>query len=140
MPDEVEVVGAEDLAKLLEELGPDLVKKALRDALNYSGAVLQEAQAAAAPVMQVPHGPHPPEQLKLDVRRVVRLKPAEGSGVVAVGPSTHSFYGSFAEFGTAHQQAKPWMRPAWDQSIDGAMATFEEVIAAYLNHYLASRK
>lgn len=140
MPDEVEIVGVEELAKLFEEMGPDLIKRALRDALNYSGAVLQEAQSTAAPVMQVPHGPHPPEQLKLDVRRVVCLKPNEGTGVVAVGPSMHSFYGAFAEFGTAHQQAKPWMRPAWDQSIDGAMATFEDVISAYINHYLASRK
>jgi HK97 gp10 family phage protein len=39
----------------------------------------------------------------------------EGQGVtVAVGPSRSGFPLQFAEWGTARQPARPFMRPAWD--------------------------
>jgi len=40
--------------------------------------------------------------------KVVKNEPTNRSG----------WYGSFVEFGTVHQKAQPFMRPAWDQTED----------------------
>lgn len=134
MDDDIEVSGLEDLVKAFEEMGPKMCGKALKDALDYSGSVLQEAQVLLAPID--PAGiNHPAGQLKQDIRRKIRMEPESGLGTVAIGPSQHSFFGSFAEFGTSHQPATPWMRPAWDAAIDPAMEVFAEVIDTYITNY-----
>jgi HK97 gp10 family phage protein len=54
---------------------------------------------------------------------------------VAVGPSRGGFYGSFLELGTKFIQARPFVRPAFDENIDGSL----RIIAAALWTALASR-
>lgn len=132
--DGVEILGLEQVVAKLHQMGPELVKVALRDCLDAAGSVLQTAQIEAAPVLEG-EGPHPEGQLKEDIRRVVSLKPFEGTGTVAVGPSSHSFYGSFREFGTSHEAAQPWMRPAFDLSAPEALNIFGKVLAAHIEAY-----
>jgi HK97 gp10 family phage protein len=134
--DTVEVVGLDDLLTAFSEMQPQMVKRALHDALDLGGTVLQTALAEAAPRYEGDATPpHPAGQLEADIRRVVKMKPAEGQGIVAVGPSAASFYGAFDEFGTSHQEAKPWVRPAFDSSVDEAMDVFDQVLSAYIDEF-----
>ncbi len=135
MSSDIEITGLEELEATLTEMGPQLVRKALHDALDYAGSVLQEGQVVTAPILKGEHSPHPAGQLKQDIRRKIMLYPEDGIGVVAVGPSSHSFFGSFAEFGTSHQPARPWMRPAFEATQDVALDVFIEVIDAYISEY-----
>lgn len=137
MPDEVEVIGLDELVEAFNQMQPQMVKKSLHDALDLGGTVLQTALAVAAPRYEgdAEHPTHPAGQLEADIRRVVKMKPAEGQGIVAVGPSNHSFYGRFDEFGTSHQAAHPWVRPSFDSSYEEAIAVFDEVLSAFIDTY-----
>lgn len=140
MADDVTIIGLDELDRRMKALPGKVVKKIMKDALNYSGNVLQLAQIAAAPMMEPgEEGPHPAGQLKMDIRRVVQVKPDEGTGTVSVGPSGHSFYGSFAEFGTSHQPARPWMVPAFEESAEEAVEMFAKVLAAHLEEVLGEQ-
>lgn len=138
MPDDVTMFGVEEIEARLKELGPKLVRKALSDCLEASGSVLQVAQIEAAPIGDG-NAEHPGGQLKQDIRRVVRLQPSEGIGIVAVGPSKHSFYGSFCEFGTSHQPSHPWMRPSFEASSQEALDVFAKVLTAHLTQIVKEK-
>jgi HK97 gp10 family phage protein len=136
MADDVQILGLEEVCAKLREMSPKIVRQALKDCLEASGSVLQVAQMEAAPIdVSGEDTQHPPGQLKQDIRRVVKLYPSEGKGVVTVAPSRHSFYGMFAEFGTSHQPAHPWMRPSFEAAAPEAIAMFEKVLAAYIEIY-----
>ena len=136
MADDVQILGVEEVERKLKEMAPNIFRKALRDCLNASGSVLQDAAIETAPIdISGEPSPHDPGQLKADIRRKVKLEPSEGIGSVAVGPSKHSFYGMFAEFGTSHQPARPWLRPAFEFAAPEAIEMFERVLAAYIAAY-----
>lgn len=54
-----------------------------------------------------------------DSIKVRNLKKASGDNDIEInlwiGPDGDHFYGLFGEFGTVHQSAKPFMRPAFDE-------------------------
>jgi len=137
--DACKIEGVDELCATLREMGTQAVRKALRSALNYSGSQMQEAAIARAPEAEHPNKIHPAGQLKADIRRYVTIDSA-GKGTCAVGPSKHSFYGSFCEFGTSHQPARPWLRPAFDQSVERAQEVFMRVFGAYIEDFAKKHK
>ena len=139
MADACTVTGVDDLCATLRDMGTVAVRKALRTSLNYSGSQIQEAAIARAPIAEVGTKEHPAGQLKADIRRYVTID-SSGKGVCAVGPSKHSFYGSFAEFGTSKEKARPWLRPAFDESVGTAQDVFMQVFNAYLEDYAREHK
>jgi HK97 gp10 family phage protein len=131
---DVEITGLDELTAAFKNMGEKMAKKAIRDALDYSGSVLQVAQGEAAPEYEGSEkgSPHPAGQLKQDIRRKIRLDPEAGTGVVGIGPSKLSFYGALREFGTSHEAAHPWLRPSFDATAQDAIDAFCKVIAAYI--------
>ena len=140
MDDGCTIDGADALYNTLKEMGPSLVRKALKDALDCSGSVVQEAAMANAPVAEVGTEIHPAGQLKLDVRRKSKIDMAEGVGTCAIYFSKHSFYGAFSEFGTSKEPARPWLRPAFTESKDDAVDVFCTVIQAAISDYCKGKK
>lgn len=134
MDDGCEIFGAEEVERALHEMGAKLAKQALGDALDYAGSVLQTALSEVAPVYEgtAKGSPHPATQLQQDIRRKVRVDLSTGEGRVVVGPSKHSFFGSFREFGTSHEPAQPWLRPAFDSHAQEALDIFCKVLAAHI--------
>jgi HK97 gp10 family phage protein len=47
---------------------------------------------------------------------------------ISKGDITKAFYGKFSEYGSSHEPARPWIRPAFDESKDEAYQKIEEVV------------
>jgi HK97 gp10 family phage protein len=123
----VKIDGLDDLERKLKDLGPKLAKRGLRKALADAGEVMKEAQIARAPVGPGT-GDHPGGNLRETISAVVKASPTNEEGTVVVAPTRHGFYGMFAEFGTSHQPAKPWMTPAFDESKEAAQQKFVDAL------------
>lgn len=63
------------------------------------------------------------------VKVAVRDQTATG-GYAEIGPSGRGFVGIFAEGGTKHQPAKPFVGPAFDQTVERAYEALEEILGA----------
>lgn len=49
---------------------------------------------------------------------------------VYIGPTTKAFYGMFQEFGTSHNAAKPFLRPAFDENVQRVLDAIRDTLAA----------
>jgi len=58
---------------------------------------------------------------------VVSDQTATGA-VARIGPKKWNYIGRFAEFGTKHQPAEPWLRPAFDATLDQAVQIIGDVV------------
>jgi HK97 gp10 family phage protein len=94
----------------------------LLGALKVGGERIADRAAELAP------GPSGKDHPHLKDHIVVRAaaaadKDAVGpdAAAVVIGPTRQVFYGSFEEFGTVHQPARPWLRPAFDSTAEAAL-------------------
>ena len=109
MPEVVE--GLDDLLRKLDTL-PSLVsaKKAIARSLRKGAEPIRaEAQARA------PRGDESPHMA--DTMMISVTEQTSSSAIAKIGPSKKGFYGMFAEFGTIHQSADPFLRSAFDRMI-----------------------
>lgn len=53
--------------------------------------------------------------------------------IAEIGPEKEAFYVGFLETGTAHMPARPWLRPALEESREAALAEAKEVLADEIN-------
>src|SRR4051812_25344323 len=114
----VTLEGFVGLRKLLEGLPKKVANKIERDALKKAGKVVQAAAKALAPVDS--------GQLKrsITVRKGKRKQKGAMSVVIFPDPAKFKkdFYAPYVEFGHSKVAAKPFMRPAWDQTKAQALA------------------
>ena len=106
----VQLKGARELYEALSEMEPRLAKKVLRTALRNAARPILAAAKANAPYQTGATR----SQLKL---RAMKRKKGRVGVIVQTGEGAYKgdvFYASFAEWGTRHQPAKPFMRPAFD--------------------------
>lgn len=75
-------------------------------------------------------------QVRDSMTTVVSDQTATGA-VAKIGPAKVGFYGAFDEYGTAHQPARPWLRRAWDEKIDEAVAIIEYEMGRQIEKELA---
>lgn len=125
MGDPVHVQGLENLQGLLDQLPAKLREKTLAKAVSAGGAIMQAEMVARAPVRQdggikklskkSRYG-RLPGFLKASIgrRRADRESPTTVSYIVGV--LRRAFYANFLEFGTRHQAAQPFIRPAAEQT------------------------
>lgn len=110
-----EVQGLSQLAANLQALPTRVSKTIQRNALKMAAEPIRQAIADKAP-----YRPGKP-----DLRDEIVVSNARGidaqETAVAVGPSKARFYGSFAEFGTAFETARPFARPAFDENWQRAL-------------------
>lgn len=118
---EFTVSGFFELEQALRKLPQEVAGQVLIAALRKAGKPMEADAQQGAPRSSNPgpHG-HMADSIKLRVLK-------ETSGVADVeanlwlGPDATHFYGGFEEFGTSHQAAHPFMRPAFDRHKDEAI-------------------
>lgn len=118
------VEGFKELEDALRKLPEEVAGKVLRAALRKAALPMVEAARQAAPRSDSP-GPRGHMADSINVRL---LKGVEGDHDIethlAIGPDSNHFYGLFQEFGTVHQPARPFLRPAFDNGAEGALKQF----------------
>jgi HK97 gp10 family phage protein len=123
-PVTVKIQGLEELSQKIHEFPDNLLKKGVRNALRAGGEVLRQAISSRAPrSVDETHG-HTPGFLADHIGTVVKTSPKNDTGSIQVGPVKKAFYGMFAEFGTKHQPARPFVRPAFEGSAQDALDAF----------------
>lgn len=115
-----QITGMAELRAALKELPPSIEGKVAQRATNAGARVLLQAVKASAPVGKEPsrmsarYG-----RLKMNLRlQQLRRVPAGSRGTRVW--TRFAFWGYFLEFGTRHQAARPWFRPAVDSAQDAA--------------------
>ena len=123
-PVKVKIKGLEELSQKIHEFPDKLVKKGVRDALRAGGEVLRGEISARAPrSVDETHG-HPPGFLAEHIGTSLSLSTRNDKGEIKVGPVKKAFYGMFPEFGTKHQAAQPYIRPAFESQKQNALDAF----------------
>lgn len=119
--------GVADLTAQLTELG---VKLAARELRGIIGDALKEAEHLAR--ANIPQGEEPHRTYKgrlvsggfaiSTLHIETRLDKRTGSAIATLGVAREAFYATaFVELGTAHMPARPWLRPAFEQSEDAML-------------------
>lgn len=116
----LKVEGFAALEQALRRLPQEIAGRVLTAALRKAGTPMAEQARGLAPRSADP-GPngHMADSIKLRALRVEGLNDLDVN--LWLGPDPDHFYGSFHEFGTVHQAARPFMRPAWDQQKDATV-------------------
>jgi HK97 gp10 family phage protein len=121
--DTTQVYGLLELGANIDKLFKETAQKVVKKAGAAGGEVLRRGMRQRAPVRQE-GGPKGKDQRlpgygKRHIRRWTRKNP-DGSLSNYVGPDKKAFYLGYAEKGTSHQKAEPFIRPTFD--IDGPKA------------------
>ena len=115
------------LLKKLKAVGDKkLANKAFRKGLR-TGA--KRIAADARPLAPVHQGPYPPNRkdrkpgtLKKSIKVRAMKRSRKGVGIrVSDYYSGIAYYGAFQEYGTKHQKATPYLRPAFDKNKNAAV-------------------
>lgn len=122
----VDIQGLKGVEDALASAGPKLAKRAMRKALAAGAAKFVAEAQALAPVKT--------GRLKLSIKAVTKLSPKQESGRTRVGATGRGKedpgkYELYQEFGTRHQPARPFLRPAFDSQHEAAKNAFAEVMA-----------
>lgn len=124
---EWKVLNYKEFFNNLEDLGRTVGKNQLETAALRGGRVISyEAERRA------PKG-SPPKASKTIRARIWRSEPGEVE--VMIGPDERGFYFMFHEFGTSHQKARPFLRPALEDKQYEAM----QVMADYYRDRIERR-
>lgn len=145
MPDfvTVNVSGLEGLEAALRDAGPKLARQSLTAALKAGGDVFLAAVKSHCPVGVEDTPQATPGELRDALTTQVTFSPKHGSGTVHVGVKKHpemgsqspAVYAGFVEFGSVHNpQAKPFLRPGFDESKAAAEAAFTSVLKTGVEH------
>lgn len=109
------IEGAKELDRVLKRLPKKIRGKVLRQALMAGARVIRKAMRQRAPVRTGKL------QMSIAARRDRGAERGGASVAVKVGPLGRGFYGMFIEFGTSRQPARPWARPAFEESKNEAL-------------------
>lgn len=156
---EVRIAGLKELLQGLSSLPFELGKGAIYSALGGAGAVVRKEAQARVPVLSandpaVLKGYRRPETLKRSIRVsrskinkgqnglwevIVRVKPLKGKAIQKFKNTTGKsaaknpddpYYWWWVEFGTSKMQARPFLRPAFEQTKDAQLAAMRKRMAA----------
>lgn len=122
MPDiSLDVLGLGELEADLQRLSKALANKAVRDAVMAGARLARDKTRQSAPIRS--------GKLKKNIV-VTRQRGTSGAAVAGVSvkrpagkkrqsskPESAPYYWIFLEFGTSQMNAKPFLRPAWDNNL-----------------------
>jgi len=113
MAAEIRIEGMETVIRNLQAYVPRTHAKA-RQALNKSGESMKDGIKPETPIQSPSEsGGHPPGTLQDSITKS-QVAGAGDELKIEIGPSKKGFFGYFLEFGTSHQDAMPWMGPAFE--------------------------
>ena len=131
-----ELIGANEMSKLLRDL-PERVQGAALQKSAYAGAnVLRNEVRRGAPSSKA--GERSPSSKEFGrIKSNVRVSRGRNEGSparrFAFVRIKRSFWAAFYEFGTAHQPARPFFRPAIDGKSSAALSAMQAGLAAALD-------
>src|SRR5262245_55418735 len=114
-----------NLAEALARLPEGMSFSVQRNTLMAGAEPIRAEAALRAPRDERAGPPHLADHIVIDAlteaeaARSVEFVTEEA--IVQVGPSVRHFYGYFSEFGTSHEPARPWFRPAFDTRKDASL-------------------
>lgn len=111
------VEGGEKLAKELRGLSNRVNRSVQRQALLDAAQPMRDMARQAAP--RAPGAPDLAENIEFG-----NTTADSGDVAIALGPTKRFFYGSFQEFGTSRHGAQPFMRPAFDSTVQQVIKRF----------------
>ena len=115
---EFKVEGFAELEQALRRLPQEIAGQVLMSALRKAGKPMQTDAVQTAPRSVNPgKNGHMADIIKLRILKDANSV-ADVEASLWLGPDPNHFYGLFPEFGTIHQMAKPFMRPAFDRHKD----------------------
>lgn len=126
-----EVIGLQGLLNDMGELPRVLQRKLVAKALRAGGEPVETRAKQLAP--DDPETPF--SRIEENIKTMVSEQTAEGA-VAYIGPTKRGFMGQFAELGTAHQQATPFLGPAYDENEDRAYEIIGEVLGEGIEKHL----
>jgi HK97 gp10 family phage protein len=126
----INLLGADQLNKTLKLLPGELAKNVYMQSLRKGAVLVRDAAKERAPYgsdfekrsyTKKKKGVATTHFVKLrDEIRITVTTKTDISFAVAVHVGA-AYWGMFSEFGTSHQAAKPWLRPAFDGSAEDAL-------------------
>lgn len=122
------VSGFDEARRLLKELPIQAEKRVLQAATNAGAREWLKALKASAPVGDKPSVN---SQRYGSLKKNLRVRPFRNPRPGFKGTRVHTrdaFWGMFQEFGTKHQPARPWFRPAVEGSKTAAISAFVAAI------------
>ncbi|MEG9498945.1 HK97-gp10 family putative phage morphogenesis protein [Mannheimia indoligenes] len=144
----VKIEGLKELGQKMQSLGKKISNRIAVKAMRQGGAIVRDTARAKAPVLQenVPH--RKKGTLKKAITTRTKIKNGKAETIVWVkkltdkqisrfkGKSGRSgaynpndpYYWRFVEFGTSKMAAKPFMRPAFEQSKQQAAKAITETL------------
>ena len=141
-PVTLRIEGLKQIDLALKKVGIEFERKIARSAVRAGAKIIMEEAKRLAPV-----DPDGQQTLKKSIQVVTRSKRV-GDAVVSVATRSgrkyapknmNAFYAPFLEFGTEHQPAQPFLRPALRKRTPSAIREMVKVIQRRLAS-LAKRK
>jgi HK97 gp10 family phage protein len=125
---ELETKGFQEMIDTLEKMdkaGENIFKKALNEGAK---PVLK---AMKNKVYSILHKRSGELQNNIKMGTVRKGKSGTYSQIVGVskGDISKAYYGKFSEYGSSHEPARPWIRPAFDESKEEAYQIIEQVMS-----------
>jgi len=117
------VEGLRELEAALRELPKATGKNVLRRTVKKAAAPTEAVAEALAPKLTGTLERNISTGTKLTRRQAKMVRKANSKSSVELHVGTADPAGIATEFGNEHQSAEPWMRPAWDQTKDGALSS-----------------
>lgn len=117
----IKIEGAAEIQKVLDSLAPRVRGKVMVAALRSGGNVIRTSAKQRIPIRSEPGAKAfrkggSKGRLPGFGRASVIVRKVRGGDIVEVGASKRAFYLRFLEFGTRFISARPWLRPAFDET------------------------
>lgn len=130
----MEVQGLQDLLKKMDDLPLTMGKTLIARALRAGAEPIRERAAELAPDDPTTSG----SRIKLNVKTFVLDQTATGASAY-ITAKPWNYIGRFKEFGTAHESAQPWLRPAFDEKVATALDIIGKTLAESIEKEMAKR-
>lgn len=128
MPNKVECEGLDELIKVLDKMGAAGQQIAEKAVIAGGNVILNRMKGKIYTVLKRRSSPSALDQLSMS--EPMKDKKGNTAVYVGVGPDDISdiYYLKFSEYGSAHEPAKPWMRPAFDEAKEEAIKAMEKTV------------
>lgn len=124
---DIKVTGFTELEQALRQLPEEIAGKTLASALRTASQPIATHAKETAVLSDHPSKVgHMADSIKVRALKEETVNDLESS--FWIGPDRKHFYGLFWEFGTRHQRARPFLRPAWDEGKDRALDSFGKAL------------
>ena len=125
---ELDIKGFQEMIDTLEKMdkaGEGIIKQALNEGAKPVLVAMKNK------VYSILHKRSGELQKNIKTGTVRKGKDGTYSQIVGVskGDITKAYYGKFSEYGTSNEPARPWMRPAFDESKEEAFQKIEQVMS-----------